>query len=121
MAHKSLIVFWLISLIPCSTADSQSAPFYQDKTLRIVVAPRREEPGMFEPVSVALPIGVVAHDLGQAQSVEHGAHVLHTPANRAGNLRWVSFSVFALLQPSNDSVVNQLFNLDGFQFGIARL
>ncbi|HYT57958.1 MAG TPA: hypothetical protein VEQ38_24900 [Verrucomicrobiae bacterium] len=95
MAHKSLIVFWLISLIPCSTADSQSAPFYQDKTLRIVVAPRREEPGMFEPVSVALPIGVVAHDLGQAQSVEHGAHVLHTPANRAGNLRWVSFSVFS--------------------------
>jgi len=36
MAHKSLIVFWLISLIPCSTADSQSAPFYQDKTIRIV-------------------------------------------------------------------------------------
>jgi len=41
---------------------------------------------MFEPVSVAFSIGVVAHDLGQAQSVEHGAHVLDTSANRASNL-----------------------------------
>ena len=36
MAHKSLVVFWLISLVPYSMADGQSAPFYQDKTIRIV-------------------------------------------------------------------------------------
>ena len=26
-----------------------------------------------------------------------------------------------LLQPSNDPVIDQIFNFDGFQFGIARL
>ena len=48
---------------------------------------------MFEPVSIALPISVVAHNLGQAQSVEQGAHPLHTSADRAGNPAWVSFVV----------------------------
>jgi len=36
MAHKSLVAFWLISLLTYSTANGQSAPFYQDKTIRIV-------------------------------------------------------------------------------------
>ncbi len=36
MAHKSLVAFWLFSLLPYSTVSAQSAPFYQDKTIRIV-------------------------------------------------------------------------------------
>jgi tripartite-type tricarboxylate transporter receptor subunit TctC len=36
MAHKSLVAFWLIALLPDPTAYGQSAPFYQDKTIRIV-------------------------------------------------------------------------------------
>ena len=42
---------------------------------------------------VALPVGVVAHDVGQAQRTEHGAHPLHASADRAGNLAWVQFLV----------------------------
>src|SRR5262245_49025013 len=50
-------------------------------------------PGILETVAVALPVGVIARDLGQAQWTEHGAHALHAPADRAGNLAWGQFLV----------------------------
>jgi len=48
---------------------------------------------MFEPVPVALPVGVVAHYLGQAQRAEHCAHSLHASSDRAGNIAWIQFLV----------------------------
>jgi tripartite-type tricarboxylate transporter receptor subunit TctC len=36
MTDRSLIGLWFISLISCSIAHAQSAPFYHDKTIRVV-------------------------------------------------------------------------------------
>jgi len=38
--------------------------------------------GMFEAVSIAFAVRVIAHDVGQAQSAEHRAHPLHTSPYR---------------------------------------
>jgi hypothetical protein len=64
---------------------------------------------MFEPVSVALPISVVAHDLGQAQSAEHGAHslhALHASTDRSSKLAWIQFVV--LCKQLNDCKRDQV-------------
>jgi len=61
---------------------------------------------VFQPVSVALSISVVAHDVGQTQSAEHGAHPLHASTDRAGNLAWVQFLV--LCKQLNDCERNRI-------------
>jgi len=49
---------------------------------------------VFEPVTIVLSIRVVPHDLGQAQSAEHGAHPLDASADRAGDFAGAKLVIF---------------------------
>jgi len=50
--------------------------------------------GVFEPVSVPLAVRLVPHDLGQAERGQHGAHPLHAPADRSGDLAGAHLCIF---------------------------
>ena len=62
--------------------------------------------GVLEPIAITFAVAVVAHDLGQAQRAEHGAHPLHASADRAGDLAWVQFVVLG--QQLNDCERNRI-------------
>ena len=44
--------------------------------------------GVFEAISVALSVRVIAHNVGQAQSAEHRAHPLHASPYRLRQFAW---------------------------------
>ena len=49
--------------------------------------------GVFEPVAISLPVGLVAHHLGNSRHAEHYTHPLHTAADRTGNFAHAQLSV----------------------------
>ena len=63
-------------------------------------------PRVFESIAIVLSVAVVAHDLGQAERTEHGAHPLHASADRTGNLARVQLII--ICQQFNDCECNRI-------------